>query len=321
MSIVVLDGYTLNPGDLDWSALSALGPLTVHDITPPQEVIGRIGGAQVVLTNKTVLGAEVFDACPRLRYVGVLATGYNVVDLDAATRHGVCVTNVPAYSTPSVAQAVFALLLEISNQVGCYSEAVHAGKWANSEHFCFYDAPLMELSGKTLGIVGLGATGRQVACIGAALGMDVIAYDHHAQAKEPPAGGAFVSLGELFARAHVLTLHCPLTEQTRHMINRRTLAEMREGAILINTARGGLIDEAAVRDALLCGRLYALGADVAAVEPIAPDSPLLSAPRCFLTPHIAWATPEARARLMRTAVDNVRQFLAGREVNRVNHPL
>lgn len=318
MKIVVLDGYALNPGDLSWSAFEQLAPLTVYDATLPEETVARIGDADLVITNKTLLTREVFDACPGIRYVGVLATGYNVVDLAAATEHRVCVTNVPAYSTMAVAQMVFALLLEICHHVGHHNHVVHEGKWTNSPTFAFWDYPLIELDGKTMGIVGMGNIGRQVARIASAYGMRVLAYDHHAGRKHPPEGGSFATLEDVLRQSDVVTLHCPLTVENAGMINRDTIATMKDGAILINTARGPLINEADVRDALTSGKLGAVGVDVVSAEPIHADNPLLDAPNCIITPHIAWAPTEARTRLMHIAADNLAQFLAGNEVNRVN---
>lgn len=311
MKIVILDGHVENPGDLSWDALAALGELTVYDRTAPADVIARIGDAPVILTNKTVITRQILDACPSVRYIGVLATGYNVVDVAAAKEKGVVVTNVPAYSTQAVAQFTMALLLEICHHVGRHSDAVHAGKWSACPDFAFWDYPLMELQGKTLGIIGYGRIGQATAKVARALGMNVIAYSRHGQ------GEPYVPLEELYARSDVISLHCPLTAENTGMINRETIAKMKDGVILLNTARGALINEADLREALLSGKVYAAAADVAAVEPIPASSPLLGLDNMIFTPHIAWACFETRQRLMDIAVDNVRQFLAGTPVNNV----
>ena len=311
MKIVILDGHVENPGDLSWDALAALGELTVYDRTAPKDVITRIGDAPVILTNKTVISREILDACPSVRYIGVLATGYNVVDVAAAKEKGVVVTNVPAYSTQAVAQFTMALLLEICHHVGRHSDAVHAGKWSACPDFAFWDYPLMELQGKTLGIIGYGRIGQATAKVARALGMNVIAYSRHGQ------GDPYVPLEELYARSDIISLHCPLTVENTGMINRETIAKMKDGVILLNTARGALINEADLREALLSGKVCAAAADVAAVEPIPASSPLLGLDNMIFTPHIAWACFETRQRLMDIAVDNVRQFLAGTPVNNV----
>ncbi|MBQ2951940.1 MAG: D-2-hydroxyacid dehydrogenase [Clostridia bacterium] len=311
MKIVILDGHVENPGDLSWDALASLGELTVYDRTAPKDVIARIGDAPIVITNKTVITRAILDACPAIRYVGVLATGYNVVDIAAAKEKGIVVTNVPAYSTQAVAQFTMALLLEICHHVGRHSDAVHAGKWSACPDFAFWDYPLIELAGKTIGIIGYGRIGQATAKAAQALGMNVIAYSRHGQ------GDPYVPLEELYARSDVISLHCPLTAENTGMINRETIAKMKDGVILLNTARGALINEADLREALLSGKVYAAAADVAAVEPIPADSPLLGLDNMIFTPHIAWACFETRQRLMDIAVDNVRQFLAGTPVNNV----
>ena len=311
MKIVILDGHVENPGDLSWDALASLGELTVYDRTAPKDVIARIGDAPIVITNKTVITRAILDACPAIRYVGVLATGYNVVDIAAAKEKGIVVTNVPAYSTQAVAQFTMALLLEICHHVGRHSDAVHAGKWSACPDFAFWDYPLIELAGKTIGIIGYGRIGQATAKAAQALGMNVIAYNRHGQ------GDPYVPLEELYARSDVISLHCPLTAENTGMINRETIAKMKDGVILLNTARGALINEADLREALLSGKVYAAAADVAAVEPIPADSPLLGLDNMIFTPHIAWACFETRQRLMDIAVDNVRQFLAGTPVNNV----
>ena len=311
MKIIVLDGYVENPGDLSWEPLAALGELTVYDYTAPAEVISRIGDAPVILTNKTVITREIMDACPQVKYIGVLATGFNVVDIAAAKEKGIVVTNVPAYSTQAVAQFTMALLLEICHHVGKHNDAVQQGRWSACRDFAFWDYPLIELAGKTIGIVGYGRIGQATAKAAQALGMKVLAYSRHGQ------GEPFVPLDELYARSDIVSLHCPLTAENAGMINRETIAKMKDGVILINTARGGLVNDADLREALLSGKVYAAAADVVTVEPIRADSPLLGLDNMILTPHIAWACYETRQRLMDIAVDNVRQYLAGTPVNNV----
>lgn len=311
MKIVILDGHVENPGDLSWEPLAQLGELTVYDRTAPEDVVARIGDAPIVITNKTVITQAIFDACPQIRYVGVLATGFNVVDVAAAKTRGIVVTNVPAYSTQAVAQFTMALLLEICHHVGRHSDGVHAGKWSVCQDFAYWDYPLIELAGKTIGIVGYGRIGQATAKAAEALGMKVLAYSRHGQ------GAPYVPLEELYARSDVVSLHCPLTAENTGMINRESLAKMKDGVILLNTARGALINEHDLREALLSGKVYAAAADVAAVEPISADCPLLGLPNMIFTPHIAWACYETRQRLMDIAVDNVRQFLNGTPVNNV----
>ena len=311
MKIVVLDGYAANPGDLSWAPLEALGELTVYDRTPADQTAARIAGADLVLTNKTVLTRELIAGAEGLKYIGVLATGYNVVDVAAAAELGVIVTNIPAYSTNSVAQLVFALLLEICQNVGHHSQAVHAGRWTANPDFCFWDSPLIELAGKTMGVVGYGRIGRRVAEIARCFGMNVIAWTR------TPRDPECVSLDELLSRSDVISLHCPLFPETQNLINRDTIAKMKDGVILINTSRGPVVNDADLREALESGKVYAAGADVSTVEPIPADSPLLGAKNMFLTPHIAWATFEARERLMNIAVKNVQAFLAGSPINTV----
>jgi len=328
--IVVLDGYTLSPGgDVDWSPLKALGALTIHDRTPVAQAAGRIGDARLVLTNKAVINADVLAAAPKLQYIGVLATGTNIVDLKAARARGVTVTNVPGYSTASVAQLVFALTLELVSHTSGHARAVADGQWARCPDFSFTVAPITELAGKRLGIVGLGAIGRRVATIGAALGMEVVASSRAGDlgprtgelADMPQAVVTRVTLDELFASSDVVSLHCPLTEGpggTRGLINAERLAKMKRSAILINTGRGPLIDEPALAAALRAGQIAGAGLDVLSAEPPPADNPLLTAPNCVITPHVAWASVEARRRLMATAAENLRRFLAGSPVNVVN---
>lgn len=317
MKIVVLDGYAANPGDLSWSEVEAMGVCVVYDRTSSAELMERAKDAEVLLTNKTVLDAAAIHALPALRYIGVLATGYNIVDIDAARQRGIVVTNIPAYSTDSVAQMVFAHLLNISLRVGHHAEAVRQGRWAACKDFCFWDTPLVELSGKTMGIVGLGHTGMRTARIAQAFGMKVEAWTSKSALQLPPDIRKAESLEQLFAQADVLSLHCPLTKDTQGLVNARRLSLMKPTAILVNTSRGPVVDEQALADALNAGRIYAAGLDVLSSEPPRADNPLLRARNCFITPHIAWASTEARQRLMRIAVDNLHAWLDGKPVNNV----
>lgn len=318
MKICILDGYSLNPGDLDWSPVERLGDVTLFDRTPADKIVERAADADIVLTNKVPFSADTLRQLPRLRFICVLATGYNIIDTEAAARQGVVVANIPAYSTMSVAQMAFAHILNITNHVASYAREVADGKWTNCPDFCFWDSALTELAGKTMGIVGLGNTGMATARIAVAMGMKVVALTSKS-ADTLPEGITPAPLDDVLASADVVSLHCPLTPSTRHLINAEAIGKMKPSAILINTGRGPLVDEQAVADALNGGRLAAFGADVLSQEPPRGDNPLLSARNCFLTPHIAWATLEARTRLMSTATENVRQFIAGEPVaNRVN---
>lgn len=318
MKICILDGYSLNPGDLDWSPVERLGNVTLFDRTSADKIVERAADADIVLTNKVPFSADTLRQLPRLRFICVLATGYNIIDTEAAARQGVVVANIPAYSTMSVAQMAFAHILNITNHVASYAREVADGKWTNCPDFCFWDSALTELAGKTMGIVGLGNTGMATARIAVAMGMKVVAMTSKS-ADTLPEGITPAPLDDVLASADVVSLHCPLTPSTRHLINAASIAKMKPSAILINTGRGPLVDEQAVADALNGGRLAAFGADVLSQEPPRGDNPLLSARNCFLTPHIAWATLEARTRLMSTATENVRQFIAGEPVaNRVN---
>lgn len=316
MRIVILDGYSANPGDLSWKELEQMGEVTVYDRTSPSETVQRAADADIVLTNKVVLDREKIAQLPRLKYIGVLATGYNVVDIEAAHEHGIIVTNVPAYSTESVAQMVFAHLLTVTNRTEHYAIQNRSGRWTANPDFCYWDFPLMELAGKTFGIVGLGNIGRRVAEIAFAFGMKVKAMTSKSQA-QLPAGIEKAELQTLLSSADVLSLHCPLTDKTRHLINADTLRQMKPTAILINTGRGPLIDDQAVADALKEGRLGAFCADVLTTEPPSSNNPLLSQSNAFITPHIAWASTEARTRLLQIAIANVRAFANGKPQNAV----
>jgi glycerate dehydrogenase len=316
MKIVVLDGYGLNPGDLSWDAVSQLGELTVYDRTSSEEVIERSAGAEAILTNKTVITAEIMEALPDLKYIGVLATGYNVVNIDAAREKGIVVTNIPAYSTPSVAQMVFAHILNIAQQVQHHSEEVRKGRWTNNADFCFWDTPLIELREKKIGLVGLGHTGYNTARIAIGFGMQVTAYTSKSSLQLPPEIKKR-TLDELFSECDIVSLHCPLTDETKELVNAERLRLMKPTAILINTGRGPLVNEQDLADALNAGKLYAAGLDVLSSEPPKADNPLLTARNCYITPHIAWASLEARTRLMDILVENIKAFQAGKPVNNV----
>ncbi|MCX7823964.1 MAG: D-2-hydroxyacid dehydrogenase [Verrucomicrobiae bacterium] len=317
MRIVVLDGHTLNPGDLSWDELRALGECVVHDRTAPGDVVARAQDAEIVFTNKTVLDRAAIRALPKLRYIGVLATGYNVVDVRAARERNIPVTNIPTYGTRSVAQHVFALLLELTQRVGHHAGTVRDGRWSACQDFCYWDYPLIELEGLTMGIVGFGRIGQAVAKLADAFGMRVLAHDVQPP-REVPSDARLVELDALFAQSDVVSLHCPLTADNEGFINARRLALMKKSAFLINTSRGPLVKEADLAAALNAGQIAGAGLDVLAVEPPRPDNPLLTAKNCYITPHIAWATRAARARLMRIAVENLRRFLDGRPVHVVN---
>ncbi|GAB2698721.1 D-2-hydroxyacid dehydrogenase [Paenibacillus thermoaerophilus] len=318
MKIVVLDGYTANPGDLSWSEFEKLGTLTVYDRTPAGQIIERAADAEAILTNKVPLDAAVLSQLPKLRYIGVLATGYNIVDTAAASERGIVVTNVPDYSSRSVTQLVFAFLLEFCHHVQLHSDAVHAGQWSRCADFHFANYPLFELAGRTLGIVGYGSIGRQVAEVARAFGMEVVVHTRTPRAPEEAPGVKFVSLEELLSVSDAVTLHCPLTPDTAGLINSRTLGLMKRTAFLINTARGGHIVEQDLADALNEGRIAGAGLDVLSVEPPPADHPLLGACNCWVTPHIGWATREARKRLLAVAAENLKAYLGGSPANRVN---
>lgn len=316
MKIVVLDGYGLNPGDLSWSAWETLGELKVYDRTSPSELLERSEGAEVLITNKTLITANDMALLPELKYIGVLATGYNVVDIDEAKARGIVVTNIPAYSTASVAQMVFAHILNITQRVGYYADENIRGRWTNNPDFCYWDTNLVELDGKKMGIVGYGNIGKATARIALAFGMEVLAYTSKDQ-KDLPQGVKKVTLDELFVESDVISLHCPLTPDTKELVNANRLKAMKPNAILVNTGRGPLINEQDLADALNEGRIAGAGLDVLSVEPSVAGNPLLSAKNCFITPHIAWATKEARTRLMDIAINNLRSYQEGNIINNV----
>lgn len=316
MKIVVLDGYTLNPGDLSWDELKTLGECVIYDRTEPDEVLDRSAGAEMLLTNKTGLDARIINALPDLKYIGVIATGYNVVDIRAAKERGIVVTNIPAYSTPSVGQMVFAHILNITQRVQYYSDEVHKGRWANCPDFCFWDSPLIELLGKKIGLIGLGQTGYNTARIALGFGMKVWAQTSKSRLQLPPEIRK-LEIDQIFKECDIISLHCPLTEENRGFVDKRLLASMKPTAILINTGRGGLINEQDLADALNAGVLYAAGLDVLSTEPPHPGNPLLTARNCFITPHIAWATFAARQRLMQILTENIKAYQSGKPVNNV----
>ncbi len=320
MNIVILDGYTENPGDLSWDALRELGGLTVYDrtsLTDEAEIISRIGGAEIVVTNKTPLTRNVLEACPNIKMISVLATGYNVIDCDCAKERGIPVSNVPTYGTASVSQFSIALLLEACHHIGHHDASVHAGHWANCADWCYWDYPLIELEGKTIGIIGFGRIGQAEGRVAKALGMRVLAYDLYPN-DSGRALAEYTDLDTLYAQSDVITLHCNLTPENTRMINRETISKMKDGVILINNARGQLIDEQDVADALNSGKMGAAGLDVVYTEPIKADNPLLTAKNCIITPHISWAPKESRQRIMDTTADNIRAYLAGAPIHVVN---
>ena len=316
MKIIVLDGYGLNPGDLNWEGFETLGELTVYDRTLPSELMQRAAGAEVLITNKTLITAENMADLPELKYIGVLATGYNVVDIDAAKARDIVVTNIPAYSTASVAQMVFAHILNITQRVGYYADENKQGRWTKNADFCYWDTQLVELQGKKMGIVGLGNIGQATARIAQAFGMEVCVYSSKPQFVLP-SGIKKMDLDELFAECDVISLHCPLTPDTKEMVNAERLSKMKSNAVLINTGRGPLINEQDLANALNEGRIAAAGLDVLSVEPSVEGNLLLTARNCFITPHIAWATLEARTRLMEIAVQNLKSYLNGQIINNV----
>ncbi len=317
MKIVNLDGYTTNPGDLSWEGIAQFGELTTYDRTPPEKVVERAKDAEILLINKTVINADMLMQMPKLRYVGLQSTGYNVIDGKAARELGITISNIPAYSTNAVAQLVFAFILQITNKVTLHSDAVHNNEWTNCPDFCFWKAPLTELAGKTIGIIGFGSIGLRVSEIAKAFGMSVMAYTPHPK-PEKFTDIKFVSLDELLNNSDIITCHCPLTPETTGLINTENISKMKDGAILINTSRGPVIDDKAVAEALNSGKLTAAGIDVLTTEPPKADNPLLKAKNCFITPHIAWAGYETRARLISILEDNLRAFLEGHPQNVVN---
>lgn len=308
MKIVILDGYTENPGDLSWEGFAKLGELTVYDRTPEDMVIERIGDAEIVMTNKTPVSRATIEACPGLKYIGVLATGYNIVEMTAANEKGIVVTNIPSYGTTAVSQMAIALLLEICHHTTHHSGAVYQGRWTSNADWCFWDYPLIELAGKTMGIIGYGRIGQNTGRIARALGMRVIAYDK-VQSEE------CVEFDTLIGESDVIALHCPLLPSTEEIINKNSISKMKDGVIILNNSRGQLINEQDLADALNAGKVYAAGLDVVSTEPIRPDNPLLKAKNCLITPHISWAPKESRQRLMDIAVDNLEKFLKGNPVN------
>lgn len=318
MKIVILDAQALNPGDLSYDCINQFGDVTLYQHTDTEEdAIARIGDSEIILVNKVPINERVLNACPNIKLICVQATGYNIVDTDACAKRGIPVCNVPAYGTAAVAQFTLALMLEFCHRIGLHDAAVHEGKWCRCTNFCFWDTPQMELGGKTLGIIGFGRIGQAVAKLASAFGMDVIAFSRTPK-PEWKDSVEFVDLETLYARSDFISLHCPLFPETAKMINRETIAKMKDGAVLINTARGGLLDEQAVADALMTGKLAGAALDVVSEEPMKEANPLLTAPNCIITPHIAWAPKESRQRLLDCVVENIRAYLAGKPQNVVN---
>lgn len=317
MKIVILDGYTENPGDLSWEGFENLGELVVYDRTPADLIVERIGDADAVITNKTPITEDTLNKCPKVKYIGVLATGYNVVDVETARKRNIPVTNIPTYGTAAVGQFAIAMLLEICHHVAHHSDAVHEGRWESNADWCFWDYPLIELADKTMGVIGFGRIGQATGRIAKALGMNVIAYDEYPNesGREP---ADYVSLDVLLAQSDVIALHCPLFPSTEGIVNRDTIAKMKDGVIILNNSRGPLIVEQDLADALNSGKVYAAGLDVVSTEPIKGDNPLLKAKNCIITPHISWAPKESRQRLMDIAVNNLKSFVDGETVNVVN---
>lgn len=318
MKIVILDGYTENPGDLSWEGFEKLGDLTVYDRTPADKIVERIGDADVVYTNKTPITRETLDACPNVKFIGVLATGYNVIDVEAAKEKGIPVSNIPTYGTDAVAQFTIALLLELCHHIGDHSNAVKNGEWTNNPDWCFWNYPLIELAGKTMGVIGFGRIGQRTAEIAQALGMKILAYDAYKNPELESESCKYVELEELLANSDVISLHCPLFPETEGIINKDTIAKMKDGVMILNTSRGPLIVEEDLRDALNSGKVAGASLDVVSKEPIEMDNPLLSAKNIIITPHIAWAPKESRQRLMDIAVDNLKGFKEGKPINVVN---
>lgn len=318
MKIVVLDGYTLNPGDLSWEGISKLGELVVYDRTPADKTIERINNAEIILTNKVLLTREILLRTPSVKYIGVIATGYNVVDIEAAKELGIIVTNIPAYSTASVAQLVFAFILELCHHVGEHNAEIHIGAWTNSIDFSFWNYPLIELAGKTLGIIGFGAIGQATANIATAFGMNVLYYSRTRRPEHESEKIKFAKMEDVLSKSDFISMHCPLTNETKGLINKETITKMKDGAFLINTSRGDILIEQDVADALNYGKLAGVGVDVVSVEPIKENNPLLKAKNCIITPHFAWAATESRARLMTILTSNIKAFIDKKPINVVN---
>lgn len=317
MKIVVLDGYTLNPGDISWEEMERLGELTVYDRTPQELIAERIGQAEIVFTNKTPLTGDTMQKCGRMKYIGVLATGYNVVDVEAAKERGICVTNIPSYGTDAVGQFAIGLLLEICHRIGYHNEAVQEGRWEKSADWCFWDYPLIELAGKTMGIIGFGRIGQSTGRLAKALGMKVIAYDEH-RSEAGAQIAEYVGLDALLQTSDVISLHCPLLPSTEHIIRKENIEKMKDGVIILNNARGGLVAEQDLADALKSKKVYAAGLDVVSTEPVTADNPLLHLDNCIITPHISWAPKESRMRLLHIAVKNLAAYMEGKPENVVN---
>lgn len=318
MKIIILDGYTENPGDLSWEKFDELGELIVYERTSEDKIVERIHDASIVITNKTPISEETIKSCTNLKYIGVLATGFNLIDLEAAKRRNIIVSNIPSYGTAAVSQFVFALLLEIAHHVGHHSQEVFRGKWSQHKDWTFWDYPLIELQGKTMGIIGYGRIGKTTGKIAQAFGMRVLAHDSHPELNLENNNMTFVELDELYSQSDVVVLHCPLTDSTKGIINKTSILKMKDGVIIINNSRGGLIIEKDLYHGLESGKIYAAGLDVVSTEPISEDNPLLRAKNCFITPHISWAPKESRQRLMDIAVDNLKAFLRGQPINVVN---
>ena len=317
MKIVVLDGYTLNPGDLSWEGLQALGETEIHDYSAPDEIVPRAQGAELIMPNKAVISKEVIDQLPDLKYIGVQATGYNIIDIETAAERGIVVTNIPTYGTPSVAQMVFAHVLNLTQRVAHHDDTVKEGRWTSSRDFCYWDFPLLELMDLTMGIVGYGRIGQRTGEIASAFGMKLLVHDEYIKPEDHP-NAEFASVEEVFKRSDVISLHCPLTPETEKLANAARLAMMKETAFLVNTSRGPLVDDQALADALNAGTIAGAGLDVLTVEPPPTDNPLMKAKNCYITPHIAWATRSARSRLLDTLVENAKAFIDGKPQNVVN---
>ena len=317
MKIVVLDGYTLNPGDLSWEGLQALGETEIHDYSAPDEIVPRAQGAELIMPNKAVISKEVIDQLPDLKYIGVQATGYNIIDIETAAERGIVVTNIPTYGTPSVAQMVFAHVLNLTQRVAHHDDTVKEGRWTSNRDFCYWDFPLLELMDLTMGIVGYGRIGQRTGEIASAFGMKLLVHDEYIKPEDHP-NAEFASVEEGFKRSDVISLHCPLTPETEKLANAERLAMMKETAFLVNTSRGPLVDDQALADALNAGTIAGAGLDVLTVEPPPTDNPLMKAKNCYITPHIAWATRSARSRLLDTLVENAKAFIDGKPQNVVN---